>query len=157
MKREHAAAIAEVTHPRDLDLATLCDSIQDALVAANPDTGRIVLWNRAATAMFGYSAAEALAIHLEAVFPQRVCPAHRAKLDRCRQMGHGTHADAQMVLELPAVRKTGEKISAEVTISSLYNVPSGSPPVLLIIRDVSERKRAEEAHRHCDRTAAALD
>src|SRR4051794_21777012 len=98
MKREHAAAIAEVRRPPDLDLAALCDNIGDALVAADPHTDRIVLWNRAATAMFGYSAADAFALPLEALIPQRHFPAHWASLNRYAHMGHTSHADARMVL-----------------------------------------------------------
>src|SRR5215210_3637580 len=77
--------------PKDLGIGRLFDDVRDAVVAADPRTGRIVLWNEAATEIFGYSPSEALELDIDALFadsPSRAAQ-HRALLDQHRKTGHG--------------------------------------------------------------------
>lgn len=127
------------------------------LVVADARSGRIVLWNPAAEAMFGYSAAEAAGRLIEALVPEGLLQRHRAGLSRFSATGHGAIIDSHVLVELPALRKTGEKITVELWLSRLAAPAasgsergSASPGlfVLAMIRDISERKRAEdEIHR----------
>ncbi len=41
--------------PQDLGIGKLFENVRDAVIVANAETGRIVLWNRAAAEVFGYS------------------------------------------------------------------------------------------------------
>jgi PAS domain S-box-containing protein len=53
--------------PQDLGIGTLFESVRDAVVVAEANTGRIVLWNPAATEIFEYSPSEALELRIEAL------------------------------------------------------------------------------------------
>jgi PAS domain-containing protein len=41
--------------PQDLGIGKLYEAVRDAVVVADAHTGRIVLWNPAASRIFGYS------------------------------------------------------------------------------------------------------
>ncbi len=54
---------------------SILEQIADAVIYAD-DTGRIVRWNHAASALFGYSAAEALGQNLDLIIPEHLRAAH---------------------------------------------------------------------------------
>ena len=65
---------------------------------------------------------------------------------RYRDTGHGPYIDSHVVLDLPAVRKDGEEITIEIALSPIslsHNIENRERLVLAIIRDVTERKEAE--------------
>src|SRR5262249_6665498 len=55
--------------PEHLGIGPLFWRGPDAILGVDAATGRIVLWNSAAEALFGYTAAEAYALPLTAIFP----------------------------------------------------------------------------------------
>src|SRR5688572_6392989 len=90
-----------VRSPGDLGIGQLFETVRDAVIVANADTGLIVLWNAAAATMFGYPADEALGMPVEAIVPERLRPHHRAGLARFRETGRGAIVDAGAVVEVP--------------------------------------------------------
>ena len=138
-------------HPQDLGIGTLFERIRDAVIVAEAQSERIVLWNPAAERMFGYSSSEALELKVEALVPEHLKAQHRAGTARYAKTGHGPYIDSHQVLELPAVRKDGEEIIVELSlspISSLHEAAaSGGRFVLAIVREITERKRSEERFR----------
>jgi len=138
-------------HPQDLGIGTLFERVCDAVIVADAESGRIVLWNPAAARMFGYSTSEALELKVEALVPESLKAQHREGTARYAKTGHGPYIDLHEVLELPAVRKDGEEIIVELSLSPISPVHEvdgrGERFVLAIVRDVTERKRAEEALR----------
>ena len=136
----------EVLAPRDLGIGRLFESIRDAVIVADANTGGIVLWNPAAEEIFGYSTAEVLGMSVEELVPDYLKARHRAGLAGYRDTGHGRYIDSNTVLDLPAVRKTGEEIRIELTLSPIEPVDEAAEGrfVLAIVRDATERKRAEE-------------
>jgi PAS domain S-box-containing protein len=137
----------EVFAPWDLGMGRLFESIRDAVIVADANTGTMVLWNPAAEEIFGYSAAEALGMSVEALVPDYLRARHRAGMAGYRDTGHGRYINSNTALDLPAVRKTGEEIRIELTLSPIEPVDEAAAEgrfVLAIVRDATERKRAEE-------------
>ncbi len=142
-------------HPQDLGIGTLFERIGDAVIVADAESQQIVLWNPAAARMFGYSFSEALELTVEALVPEPLKAQHRAGITHYAKTGHGPYIDSHEVLELPAVRKDGEEISVELSLSPISRVHevdrSGGSFVLAIIRDITERKRMEEEVRRLNK------
>jgi PAS domain S-box-containing protein len=141
--------------PEDLGFGRLFEMIRDAVIVADAKTQRIVLWNAVAAKMFGYSASEALKMRVEELVPEPLKDAHRVGITRYAKTGHGRYIDSDAPLDLPAVRKNGQEIRVELSLSPIrpvHDEDDGEAQfVLAIIRDVTERKRAEEAVRHLNK------
>jgi PAS domain S-box-containing protein len=137
-----------IVRPQDLGIGRLSESVRDAVIVAEASTGKIVLWNPAATEVFGYLQSEALGgLRVEALVPQPFKAQHRAGMSRYCETGHGPYIDSNKILDLPALRKTGEEIRIELSLSpieSSRDLGIDGRFVLAIVRDVTDRKRAEE-------------
>src|SRR5918995_2314923 len=137
---------------QDLVIDRLFGTIRDAVIVAEATTGRIVLWNQAAAKIFGYSPSEASEMNVEVLVPERLKAQLRADISGYGRTGHERYIDSTELLELPAVRKDGAEIWIEMSLSPIeptYGVGSeGQRYMLAIVRDVTERKRAEEALSH---------
>ncbi|MCX8038515.1 MAG: PAS domain S-box protein [Candidatus Sumerlaeia bacterium] len=109
----------------------------DAVLLTIPD-GRILDANAAACRMFGYTVEELVAGG-RALVVDATDPRLAAALEERARTGrfHG---------ELTLVRKDGTKFPAEIS-ASLFTDHEGQVRCSLVIRDISERKQAEEALR----------
>src|SRR5215216_5506850 len=133
--------------PRDLGMGRLFERIRDGAIVAEAKTQRIVLWNTAAANIFGYSTSEALRLRVEALVPEHFKSQHRAGIARYAETGHGPYIDSPRLLELPALRKSGEEIYVELSLSPIGLVDDADRSeryVLAIVRDVTAHRRAEE-------------
>src|SRR5919107_3211492 len=144
-----SARAGERLRPEDLGFGKLFERIQDAVIVAEASTQRIVLWNAAAAKMFGHSTSEALKMRVEDLVPEPLKDAHRAGITRYARTGQGRYIDSDAPLDFPALRKNGQEIRVELSLSPIrpvHDADDGEAQfVLAIIRDVTERKRAEEA------------
>ena len=140
-------------HPKDLGFGQLFEKIRDGVIVADAKDQRIVLWNSAATTIFGYSSSEALGLRVEDLVPERYKAQHRVGICRYHETGRGRYTDANKLLDLPAVSKSGEEIRVELSLSPIGVVEAAaaaeenggsSSYVLAIVRDITERNRAEE-------------
>src|ERR671910_181558 len=145
----------EQLRPEDLGFGKLFERIRDAVIVADAKTQHIILWNAAAAKMFGYSATEALTMRVEELVPESLKDAHRTGITRYARTGHGRYIDSDAPLDLPAVRKNGQEIRVELSLSPIrpmHDADDGEAQfVLAIIRDVTERNRAEEAVRQLNK------
>ncbi|HEY3079883.1 MAG TPA: ATP-binding protein [Chloroflexota bacterium] len=126
--------------PQDLGVSKLVWSIHEPVLIVDLATERVLLWNAAAEQLFGYTAAEALELPLEALFPERLREQYRLRLNRFRETGQPPVAAGP--IELPALRKDGQEIVVDFTLNHLGEAPR--PHVFLALaRDVSERARLQ--------------
>ncbi len=123
----------------------------DAIVCSNED-GLITFWNTAAEDMFGYSAAEVKGWPLETIIPE-----FRATIKAEREAAHWTPERSSLgkAIEITGARKDKTLFPAELSLT-FWNDGEGRQ-FGAIIRDVSERHRAQEHLRyltHFDRLTA---
>ncbi len=108
------------------------------------DRGRIVYWNPAAERIFDYSAEEAQGQDLHKFLaPQRMQGNYQKGFARFVVTGQGPVINK--AVELVAMKKDGTEFPIEVSTSAM-NI-SGKWHALGMVRDITERKRAEEALR----------
>ncbi|MCH8346380.1 MAG: PAS domain S-box protein, partial [Chloroflexi bacterium] len=123
----------------------LLESAPDACVIVNTD-GRIVLVNTQTEKMFGYSRDELIGEPVEMLMPERSREAHVGlrtgyySEPRTRPMGAGR--------ELAGRRKDGSEFPVDISLSTLET--KNGILVTSVVRDISERKRAEEALRESE-------
>jgi len=117
-------------------LAAIVDSADDAIVSKTLD-GVITSWNRAAQAMFGWTAAEAVGQRITLIIPRERWPEEDEVLARVRKGESIDHFDT--VRE----RKNGERIDVSLTVSPVKDARGRIIGASKIARDVSDRKRAE--------------
>jgi PAS domain S-box-containing protein len=131
---------------QDLGIGSLFQRIGEAVIVADASTGRIVLWNGAATEIFGYSSQEALGLSVEDLIPEHLKAQLRARMVRFRETGRETHINSHQLLDLPAVHKEGRKIRIEMSLSPIGSVHDSNDErfVLAIVRDTTERERTHE-------------
>src|SRR5215831_3857587 len=129
----------------------IVDNAHDAFVAMSAD-GLIAGWNRQAEITFGWPRAEAVGRVLsETIIPPQFREAHQRGLARFLAAGEGPVLNR--VLEVPALRRDGREFPAEITIAP---VRVGEQYLFAaFIRDVTERKRAQEELRRAKDTAEA--
>jgi PAS domain S-box-containing protein len=120
--------------------AWLCERIVDhspvGIVFAD-EQGTIRLWNAGAETMFGHTAAEALGQSLDIIVPER----HRARhWEGWHQvMKTGVTKYGRDVLAVPAVRKDGQRISIEFTVTLVKSEGGSVLGAAAVIQDVSAR------------------
>jgi len=119
---------------------SLVESATDAIVLAD-HRGFIVSWNRSASALFGYADEEVIGQPLTLLMPARYRHAHEQGLARMASTGKGRVMGS--VIEVHGLKKDGTEFPIELSLatwtSTEHTYYSG------IIRDISERKKAERA------------
>jgi PAS domain S-box-containing protein len=121
---------------------SVTESAIDAIISAD-HTGNIVSWNNAATRILGYTPEDAIGQRLELIIPERFHEAHRKGMHRVTTGGESRVIGK--TVELFARTKSGEEVPIELSLST-WTVRDDRY-YTGIIRDIRERKQAEEALR----------
>jgi PAS domain S-box-containing protein len=117
----------------------LLEAAPDAIIEVDRD-GRIVLLNLVTEKMFGYKREDLLGKPVELLVPESVRPSHVRYRDgywnhpATRPMGSG--------LALEGCRKDGSRFPVEISLSPVHS--EEGMRITAVIRDTSERKRAED-------------
>lgn len=111
----------------EMRFRSVTQSANDAIISAD-ESGRIILWNRGAEAVFGYGEEEALGMPLTLLLSERY---------------RGVHKTAMIgkTVELEGLRKDGGEFPLELSLAT-WTAQDGLF-YTGIIRDITERKQAE--------------
>jgi len=132
----------EVLWDPELGVHSIMEAASDAIVVARCN-GEIIYANRAAEAAFGYSREDLLGKPLSVLMPERYREARQRGLRRVEQTGKSQLQGK--LLELHGLRKDRTEFPIELSLAVWKSGPKqycGG-----IIRDITERKQAEEALR----------
>lgn len=121
-----------------LRLASIVEFSDDAIISKDLD-GVITSWNRGAQALFGYTAREAVGNSVRTLIPPDRLDEESEILARIRRGEHIEH------YETVRRRKDGTLIDISLTVSPVKNAAGEIVGASKIARNISERKRAEEA------------
>lgn len=130
-----AETLANVTQ-----LAAAIQSSDDAIMALAPD-GTIVAWNPAAEVLFGYPAAEI------AGMPARVLVGPDRRDEVAERFGGATAGGPVRQGSTEIVRRDGTRVPVSATLSPIVDSEGSVRGLAAIVRDETERTRAEAALR----------
>jgi len=135
-------------------LRTVALAVHDAIIVMD-DNGLVTMWNDGATRMFGFGPLEVRDKRLhDLVAPARFRPAYEATLARFRETGQGPAVGT--TVELVALRKSGEEFPVELSLAAARL--SGRWHAVGVVRDITDRKRAEQLLRRSEaRLTTILD
>jgi PAS domain S-box-containing protein len=137
-ERERASKALKASESK---LSGIISIAADGIICID-DSERIVLFNRGAEEIFGYSAEQAIGQRLDILIPERSREAHHASV----QEFAASPIAARRMAERRSVwarRRTGEEFPAEVSISKLKL--NGDRIFTAVLRDITERVRIEKA------------
>ena len=125
----------------------------DAIISVN-ESYRIILFNEGAEKIFHYSKAEVIGQPLEILIPVQFREEHGNHIHRFSRSSAVSRqiAERQQILGL---RKGGEEFPAEASISQLQL--SGERIFTVVLRDISERRAAEQTLRETEKRLAATE
>ena len=125
-------------------LASLLDIAHDAIVAADAEQ-RIIVFNKGAQRIFGYSAEQIIGRPLEDLIPARFASSHRSHVSTFAR-GQVQAKEMGQRGDFVGLRKDGTEFVAEVSISILKE--ESEPIFFAVLRDVTEKRRAAQEMEH---------
>ena len=128
------------------------ETASDAIISMD-DNGTIQFTNPATERIFGHKSQDLIGKPLTILMPESLRGAHEYGFKRYLTTGE-RHLNWQGI-ELTAVRKNGQKFPVEVSFGELTK--DGRRLFTGLVRDISERKRAEEAQEALQMTQIELE
>jgi PAS domain S-box-containing protein len=130
----------EAIKQSEAQLAGVIGSAMDGIITIDKNQ-KIILFNESAERIFGCPAGEAVGQSLDRFIPERYRLAHREHLE-----GFGAHEVTRRMMgergiELYGLKLSGEEFPMEASISQIE--VHGQKFYTVILRDITERKRAE--------------
>lgn len=130
-----------------LKLAAIVDSSEDVILSKDLN-GIVTSWNPAASRLFGYSAAEMVGSSILKLIPENLHSDEKTILESIRAGRRLEH------FETVRVAKDGRLIDVSLTISPIRDNKGRVTGASKILRDVSDRKRAERSLIQAEKIAA---
>src|SRR5947209_467155 len=119
-------------------LASIVESSEDAIVSRATE-GHILSWNRGAEKMFGYSPEEAIGRPISMLVPPE-CAGELGQIQERVAQGESVGR-----YETVRMAKDGRRIDVSLVVSPIFDAAGRITGASSIHRDITERKRAEEA------------
>ena len=119
-------------------VVAIVESSHDAIIGESLE-GNILSWNLGAERLYGYSAAEALGKPLSILAPPNHATAILEVLEKVKQ------GERLEQFETLRMRKDGKQINVALTVSPIKDAIGKIVGASIIARDITARKRAEEA------------
>jgi len=119
---------------------TLAETASDAIITID-DRGVISFVNAGTEKIFGYSTRSMIGKHLTMLIPERLREKHAAGLRR--YMESGKRNIPWKAVELPGLHRDGHEVELELSFAEYDK--DGRRFFTSVIRDITERKRSEEA------------
>jgi diguanylate cyclase (GGDEF)-like protein/PAS domain S-box-containing protein len=137
---EHRA-MKEELQEKEATLSAIMDSARDAIVMLDGQ-GNVTFWNLAAEQLFGYSREEILGkdMHRLVVLDEHIYKLYSQAFKHFQLTGKDNAVGRTM--ELKARHKDGRELDVEISLSALRIMDALH--VVGIVRDISERKQAQE-------------
>ncbi|MCR4347456.1 MAG: PAS domain S-box protein [Sulfuricaulis sp.] len=120
--------------------ANIVNLAADAIISVDEDQ-RILIFNQGAERIFGYTAAEVVGQPLDSLLPAHLAEAHRAHVRRFATEPESAREMSRRP-EVHGRRKDGTEFPAKANISKVKQ--NGNIQFTVFLRDITERKRAEE-------------
>jgi PAS domain S-box-containing protein len=149
------SVVADITERRQIEeklrtseerLAGVIDSAMDAIIAVDSEQ-RVVLFNAAAEKILGCRAEEAIGTSLERFIPHRFRAGHKEQIHRFGETATSNGAMGALGASW-GLRASGEEFPIEASSSQVGT--AGKKLFTVIIRDVTERRHAEQAIRESE-------
>ena len=137
-------------HTADLDASerryrVVTDSASDAIITVDAHH-QMVFVNRTAEKIFGYTADELLGKPLKMLVPAKLHKNFASRLQR--SVDRGRRGLGRRTLEVTALHRDGHDVLVEVSFGEYSS--DHEAMITAVVRDVTERKRAEEAMRRSE-------
>ena len=121
----------------------ILDQAADAVIATDR-SGAITRWNRASTALFGFSAEEALGQSVDMIIPEHLRAPHWSGFDAAMAKG-ATRLQGRATLTR-ALHKSGRRLYVEMSFALVKGErESDLLGAVAVARDVTERIERERA------------
>ena len=147
---------AEAQEKSENQVRTILDTAMDGIISMN-DRQNIVLFNRAAEAIFGWRADQIIGRSIDTLIPARFLAGHRQLVE---QFGRGVIPSRRMSAQrtVMALRETGEEFPIEASIS--HTKINDERIYTVILRDVTEsaryRQQIEQQSQMLDQVSDAV-
>jgi PAS domain S-box-containing protein len=138
----HGELLKSVGITCDVDCTQLVQAMGDAVVVSDT-SGKIVLWNAAATRIFGFTPEEAMGQPLDLIIPERHRHRHNEGYDKT--VATGVTRYGTTLLRVPALHKEGRALSIAFTVCLLTDAQGKVDGVAAVIRDETARFEEDRA------------
>jgi PAS domain S-box-containing protein len=125
-------------------LAAIVESSRDAIISKSLE-GIVTSWNAGAEALFGYSASEMIGQPIRRFIPDEMRPEEDTVLSRLRAGLNVEH------YETVRVTKSEKRVPVSVTISPIKDSKDMVISASVVMHDISEQKRTNDALREAQR------
>ncbi|MCG2629743.1 PAS domain S-box protein [Bradyrhizobium sp. WYCCWR 13023] len=130
-----------MTDPSQLD-ANILNDAADAVIYADR-SGTITRWNHASTALFGFTAEDALGQNLDLIIPEHLRAAHWKGFEAALASGAMKLAGRPTLTR--ALHKSERKLYIEMTFALVRDAGGNVQGSVAMARDVTERVERERA------------